>query len=292
MDVLGTTYDGLPKHQIIIPQHINPKEEIPYMGVKERIRFLFDDLETPWGKVVDITVLVLIVVACIVYVAQTYDLGASTRSALASIELVIGIAFTIEYVLRMWVAGNRFKHATNIYSIIDLVAILPVFIAFSNLQFLRVFRIFRVFRLMRFLENEHFFFGTITEEALIISRLVFTIFTIVFIAGGLILVAERDFNANINTFTDAIYFSIVTLTTVGFGDIVPLTQKGRVITMLIIVSGIIFIPLQLGKFLRRLVVTGGKTRSTCGKCGLTHHDIDAIHCKHCGALIYQETQGQ
>jgi len=261
------------------------------MGVKERIRFLLDDLETPAGKITDLSIIVLIFLACFVYAIRTYDIPDDVAASLSTIEFIIGIIFTIEYVMRMWVAENRPRHALRIYSLIDLIAILPVFIAFANLQFLRVFRLFRIFRLMRWLENKDFFFGSITEERLISIRLLFTVFTIVFVAGGLILEAEGDMNPGINTLTDAVYFSIVTLTTVGFGDIVPITQTGRMITLLIIVSGIIFIPWQLGILIRRLLATAGKTHATCKKCGLTHHDGDAVHCKHCGALIYQETSG-
>ncbi|MBD3388688.1 MAG: ion transporter [Candidatus Altiarchaeales archaeon] len=261
------------------------------MSIRERVRFWFEDLETPMGKAVDIVVLTLIFLACAVYAAQNYPLDADTLSMLSTVEVIIGLAFTAEYLLRLWSAEDRVRHSLNVYSIIDLVAIMPVFLAFTSLQFLRVFRAFRIFRLLRFLENRHFFFGSITETGLIAARILFTFSTIVFVSASLILIAEVEVNSELNTFTDAVYFSVVTLTTVGFGDIVPLTEGGRLITLFIIVSGIIFIPWQLGSLIRQLIAAGGKRNIICRNCGLTRHDPDAVHCKHCGATIYQETRG-
>lgn len=210
---------------------------------------------------------------------------------LGFLELFIGVLFIVEYLLRFWTRDDRVRFVFSVYSLIDLAAILPVFLAFSNLQFLKVFRLFRVFRFLRFLEDRHFFFGEITDAMLIGFRIFFIIFTIIFVSAGLMHSVERGSNQQVNTFMDAAYFSIVTLTTVGFGDIVPVTQSGRFITILIIVSGIVFIPWQVGRFVRELLATSGKTHAVCGECGLTHHDVDAVHCKHCGSIIYQETGG-
>ena len=259
--------------------------------LRERVRFWFDDLETPMGKAVDIVVLALILAATIIYVILSYDLNPKVTEFLSAIEFLIGLIFIFEYILRVWSAKNRIKHVTHIYSIIDLVAILPVFTPLTSLQFIRVFRIFRVFRLLRFLDHRFFFFGEITQTRLIEIRILFTIFTIVFISAGLMLSIEKNVNPKINTFTDAIYFSIVTLSTVGYGDIVPISQAGRMITLMIISSGIIFIPWQLGKLAKLILLTHGKEEVTCGKCGLTKHDSDAVHCKHCGEIIYQKTEG-
>lgn len=262
------------------------------MGFRERVGFLFEDLDTLGGRLTDIIVLFFILLACVTFVAGTYELGGDADLILKRLELIIGAVFLIEYGLRLWSARNRVEFVKNPLSIIDAIAIIPVFMAYSNLQFLRIIRVFRVFRLLRFLETPRFFFGEMTETLLISARILFTVFAIIFVSAAFMLMAEGDANPGINTFTDGVYFSVVTLTTVGFGDIVPLTQEGRLVTILMISSGIIFVPLELGKLIKKLVASSAKTHNVCEKCGLTHHDKDAIHCKHCGKVIYQETYGE
>jgi voltage-gated potassium channel len=115
---------------------------------------------------------------------------------------------------------------------------------------------------------------------------------IVFVSAGLIFYAEHEINpVKFSTFFDAIYFSVVTLTTVGFGDITPVSPYGRIITVLIIISGIVFIPWQVRNLIAHFIVSINKVSLLCKECGLEYHDRDATHCKRCGSKIYykQET---
>jgi len=142
-------------------------------------------------------------------------------------------------------------------------------------------------RLMRFLENRHFFFGSIQAVHLIIFRIIFIMVAIVFVSAGLIFYAENKINPeNFRTFFDAVYFSVVTLTTVGFGDITPFSNYGRTITLLIIISGIVFIPWQVRNLIAHFIASASKIELACSRCGLEFHDKDATHCKHCGSKIY------
>ena len=258
---------------------------------RERVRFLFEDLETPQGKLVDLFIVFIILLAVANYVAGTYPLSPFGLRLVYFIEVVLGFFFMLEYGLRFWIARNRLSYVFSLYSLIDLAAIIPLFITVYNLQFLRVFRLFRIFKLTRFLEDSVFFFGEIKQSMLYGARILFTIIVIVFVASGLILTFESEVNREMSTFFDAMYFSVVTLTTVGYGDIVPVTDSGRFVAFLIIASGVVFIPWQLGGLLREVVSGAGKREVVCGGCGLSRHDPDAVHCKHCGKLIYQETRG-
>lgn len=261
------------------------------MTLKERIAFYFDDLETLPGKAVDFAIILLIFILCVTFVISTYDTSPEVENILHSIEYVIIIIFIIEFILRFWVAEKKVHFFFNIYTLIDLISIIPFFFTFSNLQFVRIFRVLRVFRILRFLrylKDDRFFFGKIREDNLIIVRIIFTIFSIVFVSFGLIYFEEVNHNDNINTFLDAIYFTIVTLTTVGFGDIAPQTEGGKVITLLMIISGVVFLPWQIGSLIRKFVATIEKTDKVCNSCGLKYHDKDAVHCKACGAIIYHE----
>ena len=262
------------------------------MGIKQKIDFYFEDIETPIGRLVDFIIIALILLSAVIFVVETYDVSPAFRLFLDYFDSAILVIFIIEYCLRFWVAEKKLKHFFNIYSLIDLIAILPFFFMFTRLQFIRIFRVLRLLRFTRFLKKRHFFFGSITEDVLLISRIIFTILAIIFVSSGLIYHVEHTANPEkFQTFFDAVYFSIVTLTTVGFGDITPISQNGRIITIFMIVSGIIFIPWQLANAIRRIFLTTHKVKTICKGCGLEYHDRDATHCKACGRRIYQEYEG-
>ncbi|MBN1903563.1 MAG: two pore domain potassium channel family protein, partial [Deltaproteobacteria bacterium] len=149
-------------------------------------------------------------------------------------------------------------------------------------------RILRVFRFLRFTATPDFFFGILTIHVLRVVKLFMIIFMIFFISSGCFLLFENGINPNVTTFGDAFYFTVVTLTTVGFGDIAPVTGGGRAVTVLMIISGIILIPWQASQIVKEWVHMATKSDVICKKCGLRYHDRDASHCKSCGSIIYQE----
>ncbi len=260
--------------------------------LKERLYCHINTLNTKTGKIIDLVIVFLILILCISYILCTFSIPKYIADTIHYIELIIGGIFVIEYIIRFWVAGNKLKHFFNIYSIIDLVSIIPFIFTFANLQFIRIFRVFRILRLLRFLKDEHLFFGSIREDNLVIVRIIFTILSIIFVGSGLIFYEEYGATgSNINNFFDAIYFTIVTLTTVGFGDITPITTGGKLITILMILSGVIFLPWQIATLIRKFVYTFNKKEVICKSCGLKYHEKDAIHCRACGQLIYQEYNG-
>ena len=259
------------------------------LKIKQKINFYFEDLTTPMGKTFDLVIIVLIFLLCITFVVETYDISDRVRGIATLVETIIIIIFIIEYFLRLWVAEKKLTHIFHIYSLIDLAAIIPIFFAQQHFQVIRVFRVIRIMRLMRFLENRHFFFGSIKSVHLIIFRIIYIIAAIVFVSAGLIFYAEHEINPEkFNTFFNAIYFSVVTLTTVGFGDITPVSPYGRIITVLIIISGIVFIPWQVRNLIAHFIISINKVFLTCKGCGLEYHDKDAVHCKRCGSKIYQK----
>jgi voltage-gated potassium channel len=119
-------------------------------------------------------------------------------------------------------------------------------------------------------------------------RLLFTIFMIFFISSGFFWWAEYEVNKNLSTYGDSFYYTVVTLTTVGFGDITPVTETGRWVTVIMIISGIILIPWQAGLIIKEWLYLSRNNDIMCRSCGLTGHDLDAVHCKYCGALIFQK----
>jgi len=274
----------------------------PGRSFRKIIQFYLIDCETPPGKLIDIFILLLNLLVCVIFVVETYPISEETRQFLWKTEVIIVFFFVIEYAARIYGARRRLKATLNVYNVIDLVAILPtlsllVFPLFGitlELRFikgLRIFRVLRIFRFLRFTADPDFFFGRITMPLLRVVRLVLTILIIFFVSSGFFFYVESSANPNVRTFGDAFYFTVVALTTVGFGDITPLSEAGKWVTVLMICSGIIFIPWQVSRVVREWIHIASKKEITCERCGLRYHDPDASHCKSCGAIIYQEYDG-
>jgi len=114
---------------------------------------------------------------------------------------------------------------------------------------------------------------------------------IFFISSGLFFYVESGLNPNVHNFGDAFYFTVVALTTVGFGDIIPHSEAGKWVTILMIFSGIILIPWQVSLIVKEWMRMGTKKEVICPGCGLRYHDEDASHCKSCGHVIFQKYDG-
>ena len=172
--------------------------------------------------------------------------------------------------------------------------ILPLLGITLNLGFIkliRIFRVFRIFRFLRFTADPDFFFGSIPVHLLKVIQLFLTVFIIFFISSGLFYYVENEVNVNIKNFGDAFYFTVVALTTVGFGDIIPRSEPGKWVTVLMVLSGIILIPWHVSRIIKNWMIMATKKEVICQGCGLRYHDSDASHCKSCGHIIFQEYEG-
>ncbi|MBF2065047.1 MAG: ion transporter [Calothrix sp. C42_A2020_038] len=252
---------------------------------REKTNFYLKDLDTPLGKVINLTIACFVLISSGIFVAQTYHLRASVSFYLDLIDKIILIIFAIEYILRLWSAENKLKYLISFYSIIDLVAILPFFLSAIDISYIRLLRWFRILRLIRFIDSKYMF-GISNEDSVIFGRILFTLFTIIFVFSGLIYQVEHRVNpGSFRTFLDAFYFSVVTMTTVGFGDVTPVSEPGRLLTVLMILTGIALVPWQIGDLIKRLVKSTNQIESVCSGCGLAFHDMDAQFCKRCGTKL-------
>jgi voltage-gated potassium channel len=262
---------------------------------RELVEFYLLDHETALGKGIDIALLGLNLVFVALFVAETYPGSARYEALLWRLEVGIALVFAVEYVLRLYGATNRIHEFSNGYTMVDLISILPTLVVFFgplsaiaiDIGFLRVIRVVRVLRFYRFTRDQHFFFGTVTLGTLRVMKLLLTVLVIFFVSAGLFYSVEVTTNPAVSNFGDAFYYIVVTVTTVGFGDIIPTTQAGRWVTVAAILSGIILIPWQVGRIVREWS-SGEKVDVVCPECGLEYHDPDASHCKACGAVIYQQ----
>jgi voltage-gated potassium channel len=271
------------------------KESKIEQNILKKIRSYFhlhmDNYTTTHGRWIEGSLFLLNFVALFLFVLDTYNFPGFWGEFVWLSEVVVVSVFAVEYLVRMWIAEKKVKHFFNVYSIIDLLSIAPILVNFVNLAFFRIFRILRLIRLVRILRFQRMFqgkdtiLGKFTESQLIVTRIVLTVFTIIFVSSGLIWAVESKINPEYGTIFSAIYFSVVTLSTVGFGDITPLSPLGQAITIAMILTGIALIPWQLGKLVKVVVLSASKVARHCKKCGLDQHDPDAIHCKQCGKLL-------
>ena len=260
--------------------------------ISQKINFYLDDLATPIGKLINIAIAILVLASAISFVAQTYEISEITRHRLNLLDNIILGVFVFEYFLRLICAEQKLKHLFSLYAIIDLVAILPFFLGAIDVTFIRLLRWFRILRLIRLVESRTLFAHK-TEDIAILFRILFTLLAIVFVFSGLVYQIEHHSNPKFHTFLDAFYFSIFTMTTVGYSDVMPKSDAGKLTTVIMVLTGIALIPVQLGELFKRLVQTANQSdrendvmkESICSGCELSLHDMDAEFCKVCGTKL-------
>lgn len=208
-------------------------------------------------------------------------------SAYYILDISIALFITLDFLARFWIARPRHMFLVNPFNLADIVVlvtlILPMF--FSNLGFLRVLRALRLVRAFTFLRRMKNVSGYLRENAEIIDRVV-NLLVFILIMTALVYGTQVTQNEHIRSYLDALYFTIASLTTTGYGDIVLYGTFGKFLSIFIMVLGI-------SLFLRlvQAIVRPSKVKAECSRCGLSRHEPDAIHCKHCGEFIKLPTHG-
>ncbi|MCG8362401.1 MAG: potassium channel family protein [Pseudanabaenales cyanobacterium] len=262
------------------------------MQLQQKVRFYLDDMETKVGQIINFAIASLILLSAIIFVVETYPISDNLRASLRIVDWFILFTFTVEYLVRLGCAEQKFSHLISGYSLVDLIAILPFLLGFLDVRFIRLLRWLRILRLVRFMEKLTLFGRLTTNESLIFVQIIFTLFAIIFIYSGLIYQVEHPNNPEqFKTFLDAVYFVVVTMTTVGFGDVTPTSEGGRWLTVMMILTGIALIPRQLGNLIQQFVKDQRPALIACSRCGLTTHDADALFCKRCGTGLQNPQEG-
>ena len=205
-----------------------------------------------------------------------------------TLDFILAGILSVDFVARLWIEKKRLQHMTHLMTWIDLIVIATLLapVLTGNFAFLRVMRALRLLRSYHVLKDmrREFRFFARNEDIIqsIISLLVF-----IFFITAIVYVLEERINPEITTYMDALYFTVATLTTTGFGDITLHDDMGRVLSVVIMVFGVAL-------FLRlvQTIFHPAKVRQKCPTCGLMRHDPDAVHCKHCGALLNIQTDGE
>jgi voltage-gated potassium channel len=202
-------------------------------------------------------------------------------------DSAIAVVLIADFAARCLIAPNRFRYLIRPLALADIVVILTLLLPFliNNWAFLRVLRALRLlrsYRVVHDLETRSRFF----KRHRSVFDATINLFVFVFVITAVVYVTQRNVNPHIATYVDALYFTVATLTTTGFGDITLAGEGGKLLAVLMMLVGI-------GLFLRlvQAVFRPSKVDAPCPDCGLRFHDEDAIHCKHCGRVLNIEAEG-
>ncbi len=264
-------------------------------GWRERLHRIIYEANTPLGRLFDIALLVFII-ASIVIVALDSVAEYHQRYGTFFLELewIFTIIFTIEYLLRLLVLRRPLRFMVSPLGIIDLLSILPAYLSLMYpgaqtllvLRAFRLLRIFRIFKLTRFMEEARTLRHTLRRSMRKIAIFMLVMVTITVILGSVMYLVEID-NPAFSSIPTSIYWATVTLTTVGYGDISPITPLGKFISTVMMLIGYGIIAVPTGIFASEMMSSRNKGGSSevCLACGREGHDADAKFCKWCGAKL-------
>lgn len=261
-------------------------------SMKEKLHEVIFEADTPAGKAFDV-ILIWCIIASIFTVIL--DSVGSIKSAYATqlnaLEWFFTLLFTVEYLLRLYCIKRQWHYIFSFYGCVDLLAIIPTYMSFFvpgsqyliSIRVLRLLRIFRVLKLTEYLRDLTLIIEALKASSRKIGVFLFAVLTVVVVFGSIMYVVEGDANG----FTDiptSIYWAIVTVTTVGYGDISPHTPLGKIIASLAMVVGygVIAVPTGIVTVEMSNLAHKPLTCRACPDCGKDAHDTDARYCKYCG----------
>jgi len=261
---------------------------------RTRLYEVIFESDTVAGKAFDVTLLLLITVSvAVIFLESVPEYRASYRRLFLILEIFFTIIFTIEYILRLICLPKPLKYMRSFYGVVDLASILPTYLVFlfphfhflRVLRVLRLLRVFRIFRMVDFLKESMVLVSALWGARRKILVFFFTVILITIAAGALMYVVETQQNEGFRSIPESIYWAIVTLTTVGYGDIAPITPLGKFIASFIMLLGYCIIAVPTGIISASMIKEFKEhesNRQTCPHCFRQGHDTNASYCKYCG----------
>ena len=261
---------------------------------RQKIFTIVFEADTPAGRAFDLGLLVLILFSVVLVMAESMPaIEQQYGKILHQAEWFITLIFTVEYILRLVSVKKPLKYATSFYGIIDLLSILPTYFSLlfphtellMVIRSLRLMRIFRILKLTRYI-NESLSI-VLAMKASARRILIFLSFVILLsiILGTIAYVAESPYNEGFTSIPQSIYWAIVTITTVGYGDISPVTVVGKLVASIIMLLGYSIIAVPTGIVtveLSKSAKSDHHHTQACPNCSEGGHDPDANYCKYCG----------
>ncbi|HQY20713.1 MAG TPA: ion transporter [Ignavibacteria bacterium] len=262
---------------------------------RHKLHEVIFEADTPTGKWFDIILIISIILSVVVVMLDSIQVvKIENAELLFAAEWFFTILFTIEYILRLLSVSRPLHYAKSFFGIIDLLAILPTYISLFYpggqylvvIRLLRILRIFRVLKLVQYVGESKILIQALKGSRRKITIFIFTVLTIVTILGSLMYLIEGEENG-FTSIPQSIYWAIVTLTTVGYGDITPQTVPGQFLAVIIMILGYGIIAVPTGIMtveMNKAFKQKGGIRA-CINCGADNHDEDAVYCKYCGKSL-------
>ncbi len=269
--------------------------------IRRKIHEIIFEADTDSGKVFDEVLLILIGLSVIAAAIETIpNIHHDLQHNLIIFEWIFTLIFTIEYILRIYSTLRPYKYITSFYGVVDLLAIVPTYLslffagsqALIIIRALRLLRIFRIFKMGKYVDSSQIIIRSMKLSLPKITVFLYFILLVVCIFGAIMYLVEGSTNPSYDSIPRSIYWAIVTITTVGFGDITPNTFVGQFLSAILMILGYAVIAVPTGIVSSEIITSRRKSISTqtCMYCSAEGHDDDAKYCKYCGEQINPVTE--
>ena len=270
------------------------------ISLRERWRIIIFEAETPAGKAFDVVLIICILLSVVaVMLASVRGIRVSHYRELVAVEWFFTILFTIEYGVRLWTVKSPLHYARSFFGVVDLLAILPTYLSlmlpgaeyFIVVRALRVLRVFRVLKLVAYLQEARTIMSALRASSAKIQVFLLAVLVLVVIFGALMYLVEGEANG-FTSIPQSVYWAVVTLSTVGYGDMTPQSPLGRFLASILMVTGFGIIAVPTGivtaELTRQYIHT---SRRSCPNCSAEGHAEDARYCRRCGQPMPPPEEG-
>jgi voltage-gated potassium channel len=276
------------------------KEELKNKPLKHKIHSVIFEADTFAGKLFDVVLLIMIILSVLILMLDTVPTyHVKYHDIFYVFEWIITVFFTIEYFLRLYSVYNPIRYAKSFFGIIDVLSTCPMYLSLfipgvnslMIVRILRLLRVFRIFKLENYLNQANIIIVAMKDSLRKISIFLFFIVLIVTIFGSILYVIEHNENEGFDSIPTSIYWAIVTITTVGYGDISPITPLGKMMASIIMIVGYAVIAVPTGIVTSSFITNSRKNPTkACKNCTTESHVIDAQYCYHCGFSLTDSSE--
>ncbi|WP_108124947.1 ion transporter [Saccharospirillum mangrovi] len=267
----------------------------PLAGWRLRLNDIIFGAESPAGKAFDIALIIAILISVMAVMLETVGTVQHQHGGwLVRLEWFFTLAFTLEYGLRLLCVRHPWRYATSFFGVVDLLSIIPTYLSLLIpgvnsllvIRVLRILRVFRVLKLFRYLNEAEMLLQAMRTGYRKILVFLYAVLTLVIVFGSIMYLIEGPDNG-FSSIPRSVYWAIVTLTTVGYGDIAPVTAIGQFIASAVMITGYAIIAVPTGIYTAELAnqIRIKRDSRGCPGCGKTGHELDADFCRFCGESL-------